>query len=433
MFSATAARQVPEEAAIADIFISYRHGRTKKKTTDGWAASLLREKLHDGGFPTFFDARRDALDLGDDFTRRIAAELAECQVVFAVIGPDWLQAIPRLHGEEDWVRRELVSALSDAKKKVVPLLLGSDQRMPEAALLPSVLHPLLNREGMSMDVDGFPHQAEHLVGRVREWLKRPAFSATSAPQPPVPDGLPFLCDRVDQEIELVKLLTAAAKTPAMAACVVHGHKFESHDELLERFVDEGTIASGLRCEADGILASTLRPGREKLRRGEFLEAMKLAFKAGVLDDPGASDSELCEFFVDLPVPLVAELQITWRMLQESAPGLVNGLVNAWKALPTCDGSSERQKYTALLWINLTYEDLETELAADALAAPLPKLPSLDEQDVRDWLRLTKVRPHAERKKRELLAILEDPHYRIVPGRVHMMRFADAFKTIMSTP
>jgi hypothetical protein len=389
--------------------------------------------LHDSGFPAFFDARRDALDLGEDFTRRIATELAECAVVLAVIGPDWLEAIPRLHDEKDWVRRELVIALSDTRKRVVPLLLGADQRMPEAALLPSVLHPLLDREGMSMDVDGFPHQAEHLVGRVREWLKCPAFSTSYETQLPVPDGLPFLCDRIDQQDALVELLKAAAKTPAMAACVVHGHKSESHDELLERFVEEGTIASGLRCEDDGILSATLRPGREKLRRGEFLEAMKLAFKAGVLEDPGASDSELCDFLVNLPVPLVAELQITWRMLQESAPGPVNGLVNAWKALPGCDGSSGRQKHTALLWINLTYEDLETELDADALAAPLPKLLSLDEQDLRDWLRLTKVRPHADRKKNELLAVLEDPHYRIVPGRVHMMRFADAFKTIMSTP
>jgi hypothetical protein len=409
---------------IADIFISYRHGET-----DGWAATSLHEKLVAAQLDAFFDSQRKSLDLGDPFPQRIASELAACSIVLAVIGRDWRQAVARLHDKDDWVCRELAISLADPDKRVVPVMLSADAKMPAAELLPALLHPLLDRLGMPINVTGFSLQASELLNRVHQWLKRPALLTHHASRSPVPEGLPFLCDRSDQRDELIRLLKSANR-PTMAACVVHGHKYESHNELLERFLDEGTIASGLKCDDPTITTAPLRPGREKLRRGEFAEGLKLAFKAGVLDDPGASDAELCTFLEDLQSPLVAELQVTWAMFNESAPDLVNGLIAAWKGLPACAGSAVRLPFTALLWINLTYDDLETNLEKD-LEAPLPKLPSLDEQDLVDWLRVPQVKTHAEPRRRELLAVLEDPDYHLSPGRVQMMRFADAFKIIMS--
>ena len=88
---------------MADIFISYRRGETDK-----WVARWLNDRLADS-FDVFFDGQRESIDLGASFPDEIDEALAQCRVVFAVIGPDWLDPknLARLKDEDDWVRREL--------------------------------------------------------------------------------------------------------------------------------------------------------------------------------------------------------------------------------------------------------------------------------------------------------------------------------------
>src|SRR5260221_293052 len=58
----------------------------------------------------------DAMKPGLDFVEQLDAQVSRCDVLLAVIGPHWLDAKDqkgqrRLHGDHDYVRIELASAL----------------------------------------------------------------------------------------------------------------------------------------------------------------------------------------------------------------------------------------------------------------------------------------------------------------------------------
>jgi hypothetical protein len=91
----------------------------------------------------------------------------------------------------------------------------------------------------------------------------------------------------------------------------------------------------------------------------------------------------------------------------------------------------RASRPALLWINLTYEEDDRELPADVLARPLPKLSPVDERHIREWLGLKKVVPFVTARKQELLSLPSDRSYCHAPGRLHMMRFAQAVNRILA--
>ncbi len=85
----------------------------------------------------------------------------------------------------------------------------------------------------------------------------------------------------------------------------------------------------------------------------------------------------------------------------------------------------------VLWINLTYEEDDRELPRAVLFSPLPKLSSVEERHIREWLGLRKVHPHVAAKKQELLQLALDRDYCHAPGQLHMMRFAEAVTRILA--
>jgi hypothetical protein len=103
------------------IFISYRTGDT------GHVASRLFEDLAElyGSERVFIDHKRIAG--GEPWGERLTAEAAQAAVMFVLIGSGWLKAQNpstgdrRLNEPDDWVRREIQTAL-DAGFTVIPIL-----------------------------------------------------------------------------------------------------------------------------------------------------------------------------------------------------------------------------------------------------------------------------------------------------------------------
>ncbi len=262
---------------------------------------------------------------------------------------------------------------------------------------------------MPVEASQLQPQSNQLVQRLSEWLKTPPTGSASSTIG-VPPALPYLCDRIDQEAFFVDSY-ASETSPRMIACVIHGHRNESHTALLDRFLAAGLIDKVLRCQEEGARSVLLRPAPFKLKNAQFGDALKSAFKSAVMDKITATDAELRAYLSALPNPLVCEVQVTWSAFKEVGDQTIKGLIDAWMALPSVGGeTSVRLPFSALLWVNLTYDDLETELAEPVLVKPLPKLPDLGEQEVLDWLRLTDVRKHASRKHNDLLKIVSMPEY-----------------------
>jgi TIR domain len=87
----------------------------------------------------------DGIEPGVDFVRVLEEQVAQCDVLLAVIGKSWTDArdetnARRLDNPADFVRIEITSALSQ-EKRVIPVLVG-DARMPRSDELPDVLKPL---------------------------------------------------------------------------------------------------------------------------------------------------------------------------------------------------------------------------------------------------------------------------------------------------
>ncbi|MBI3821774.1 MAG: toll/interleukin-1 receptor domain-containing protein [Planctomycetes bacterium] len=125
------------------VFISYR--RSDSVDIAGRLADRLADKL--GLSNVFLDAA--SLAGGASWPQAINEEVEQCDVMLAVIGPNWSKAADdhgrrRIDHPDDWVRREIETALQK-NIPVIPVLV-SDTSMPAAAALPESLRDLANKQ-----------------------------------------------------------------------------------------------------------------------------------------------------------------------------------------------------------------------------------------------------------------------------------------------
>ncbi len=111
----------------------------------------------------------DNIPFGVDFVDHLDHEVERCTVLFAVIGPRWLEPSAtgsrRIDDPNDFVRIEICSALR-RRIPVVPLLVDG-ARMPRAEELPEDLHPLARRQGIDIRHDpDFHNDMTRLLSRL---------------------------------------------------------------------------------------------------------------------------------------------------------------------------------------------------------------------------------------------------------------------------
>ena len=164
------------------VFISYRRG-----DASAWAGRLrdgLTARLDDD------DVYQDVVtvDAGEDFALSINSALERCDVLLAVIGPQWLSIVGtdgdrRLDDPDDYVRIELGRALA-LNKRVIPVLVGG-ATMPAADRLPDNLTQLRLRQAFTLDDATWQRDVHDLVNRLlgpprSRWLVPVALGAVVA-------------------------------------------------------------------------------------------------------------------------------------------------------------------------------------------------------------------------------------------------------------
>jgi formylglycine-generating enzyme required for sulfatase activity len=146
------------------IFISYR-----RDDSAAFAGRVNDRLEHEFGRESLF-LDVDAIPLGFDFVEVLGAEVAKCDVLLAIIGPNWLDARDeegsrRLDSEHDFVRIEIAAALK-RKIPVIPILLDGTS-VPKAERLPDDLKTLARRNGLDVRHASFRSDMDRLVRALR--------------------------------------------------------------------------------------------------------------------------------------------------------------------------------------------------------------------------------------------------------------------------
>lgn len=148
------------------VFISYRRDDTLAFT------GRLRDKLAERFGPDQVFMDFDNIPLGSDFREHLQDSLKECDVLLAVIGPNWTGTVAdanksRLSDPADFVRLEIQVAL-ERDIPIIPVLVG-DASMPTEEELPPDLEPLLYRQAAPVDMArDFHVHADRLVNGIEQ-------------------------------------------------------------------------------------------------------------------------------------------------------------------------------------------------------------------------------------------------------------------------
>jgi hypothetical protein len=167
------------------IVVSYRRQESSH------IAGRLYDRLADrfGSARVFIDV--DAIEPGVDFAEAITRAVTTCEVLLAIIGPHWLDAMDerggrRLEDPDDFVRLEIEAALT-RNVRVIPILVEGAS-MPDWRDLPESLAGLVRRNAFIVRHESFAYDAERLVTVIEAVIgtRRGAQSENTAQQEPHP-------------------------------------------------------------------------------------------------------------------------------------------------------------------------------------------------------------------------------------------------------
>ena len=149
------------------IFINYRRDDSIA------VAGRLHDRLADtfGRDNLFMDV--DNIPVGINFEDYLNNQVAQCDAMLSVIGPNWLNAKDeanqrRLDKPDDFVAIELSAALA-RNILVVPVLVDGTH-MPKASELPASLKPLALRNAIQLRNTNFGIDAEQRITKMRDAL-----------------------------------------------------------------------------------------------------------------------------------------------------------------------------------------------------------------------------------------------------------------------
>jgi hypothetical protein len=148
------------------IFISYR-----RDDSAGYARAIYEQLVKRFAKDrVFMDV--DSIEPGLPFDQVIKQAVDRCEILLAVIGKGWIEQKagggPRINDPKDFVRIEIVAALS-GNVRVIPVLLDGAS-MPTEEALPEPLRPLALRNAIEVSNSRFSSDVERLVEVVSKIL-----------------------------------------------------------------------------------------------------------------------------------------------------------------------------------------------------------------------------------------------------------------------
>jgi hypothetical protein len=142
------------------VFISYR-----RQDSPGYAGRIHDRLRRDLGQGMLF-VEVDEIPLGANFVGVLREAIAQCDMLLAVIGPNWLNALDEdgkrlLDNPYDFIRLEIATALK-LNIPVIPILLD-DARVPRVDQLPQDLEQLALRNAIGVRHASFHSDMDRLI------------------------------------------------------------------------------------------------------------------------------------------------------------------------------------------------------------------------------------------------------------------------------
>jgi tetratricopeptide (TPR) repeat protein len=167
------------------VFISYRRQET------GPYARLLRQELGRrlGTEQVFMDV--DSIAVGVDFAEAIQRAVDACEVLLALVGPQWLtitdaEGQRRLDDPDDTVRLEIEAALA-RNILVIPVLVDNTP-MPRRQQLPNGLVSLARRNALELTYNRYEYDLGRLLAAVEKVVGQPAAPTATPSSTPSAGG-----------------------------------------------------------------------------------------------------------------------------------------------------------------------------------------------------------------------------------------------------
>ncbi|HEV3361700.1 MAG TPA: toll/interleukin-1 receptor domain-containing protein [Pseudonocardiaceae bacterium] len=154
---------------MAKIFVNYRGGDGQN------SADLLKYALSEKfGADEVFLAP-NMIKPGSDFERELLRGVRACEVLLAVVGPNWLTATNAagaraIEADGDWVRREIAEAFASGAR-VVPVLLDNATRLTDAAL-PDDIERLRRCQYLRLRHADFQSDLNRIVAELAKYVPR---------------------------------------------------------------------------------------------------------------------------------------------------------------------------------------------------------------------------------------------------------------------
>ncbi len=143
-------------------FINYR------RDDSGAEAKLIADALHQSADPRTVFIDTESIEYGETWPDRIREMVLSARYVLIVIGSQWLHAgmnewgQRRIDDKSDWVRQEIVLALKDNQKAVIPLLVGGAE-MPPKEVLPDDISAISSKQAIEIRRDYWEHDIKLLT------------------------------------------------------------------------------------------------------------------------------------------------------------------------------------------------------------------------------------------------------------------------------
>jgi len=153
--------------------------------------------------------------------------------------------------------------------------------------------------------------------------------------PRIPDMLPYLCDRSEQEFALVDALKDADKRPGNPLlCIIHGNETEAHDKFLERLqkVTLPMLLSG-RTQQKTVKLYRVEWPQSFRTDQEMSSRLEMSLSREVLDSHTAKQAEINDRLSQNLGPVVVHSHVITENWLYQGKKALNAYIQSWQEWP----------------------------------------------------------------------------------------------------